>query len=511
MVFLRDKIGTAHNINSPETFLSAKAIQRRLKQGLKVTEEDLPVSQSYINAIRELGVDVFYTSRWFNALLIQTEASKINAIEALTFVTEVEYVAPNERLIKNGRNKFEEEEMDVDLGVNSSKQLIQIGIGDMHEEGFRGEGIHIALLDGGYTGVDANQYFSLLRDQNRIKDVHDFVRNTDNPFQYSQHGTMVLSSMAAYRESIFVGAAYMAEYSLYVTEDAATEYRIEEYNWLLAAERADSAGVDIINSSLGYSWFDDPAMDYTPADMDGQTTVISKAARIASQKGMLVVTSAGNYGNNNWKIITAPADVAEVLAIGAVSETGLRATLSSTGPTADNRIKPDLMALGLGAAVINAAGNEVFVSGTSLSSPLVASLAAGLWQAYPQLSNAEIKEALIRSGSMFTNADILMGHGIPDFLKASQWIEDKFLKKAFSIYPNPSSGSELNIRSIADNNGELTVNILNSAGQQLARYTIDPSLNYGRYVLDVSGFSNGIYLIQIRSNSGRQTLRWIKQ
>jgi serine protease AprX len=511
VVYLTDKSGSTHSLQNPETFLSTRAIQRRLQQGIRITEEDLPVSATYINTIKSLNVDVFYTSKWFNAVLIQTEADKISSLSALPFVEQVKYVAPGERLIRNGRMKFEEEQENVDLGINSFKQLVQLGIGDMHELGYRGEDINIAVIDGGFTGLTSNEFFEALLSQGRLKDAHNFVRNSNDPFQASQHGTMVLSTMAAYKSNDFIGGAYKANYFLYLSEDAPTEYIVEEYNWLFAAERADSAGVDIINTSLGYSWFDDPAMNYTPADMDGKTAVISRAAKIAFEKGILVVTSAGNYGSNNWKIITAPADVEEVLAIGAVTDTGLRSAFSSTGPTADGRLKPDLMAMGQAAAVISAAGTKSFVSGTSLSSPLLASLAAGLWQAYPKLSNKEIREALIRSGSQYTNPDILNGYGIPDFLRAKDWIEARFYNSFFSIYPNPTSDNNLFIRSLADDNSSLQITIINSAGQLVSKYVLNGAQYYGRYIIDVADINAGIYLVQITGAAGKQTLRWVKR
>ncbi|HMQ00313.1 MAG TPA: S8 family serine peptidase, partial [Cyclobacteriaceae bacterium] len=306
MVFFSDKANTHHQINEPLSFLSAKAIERRQKQSISITVDDLPVSQAYVQSIKQLGVDVFFTSRWFNAALIQAEADQLTDIQNLAFVSQIEFVAPGERLIRNGRKKLEEDVEDTDLGTTSAKQLIQLGMGEMHADQYKGEGVNIAVIDGGFLGVDQHEYFALMRDQGRLKDTFNFVSNTNNPFSASQHGSMVLSAMAAYKSSDFIGGAYMANYYLYLTEDAPTEYRVEEYNWLFAAERADSAGVDIINTSLGYSWFDDSSMDYTPADMDGQTAVISIAAKMAFDRGMLVVTSAGNYGNNNWQVITAP-------------------------------------------------------------------------------------------------------------------------------------------------------------------------------------------------------------
>lgn len=510
MVFFSDKANTHHQINEPLSFLSAKAIERRQKQSISITVDDLPVSQAYVQSIKQLGVDVFFTSRWFNAALIQAEADQLTDIQNLAFVSQIEFVAPGERLIRNGRKKLEEDVEDTDLGTTSAKQLIQLGMGEMHADQYKGEGVNIAVIDGGFLGVDQHEYFALMRDQGRLKDTFNFVSNTNNPFSASQHGSMVLSAMAAYKSSDFIGGAYMANYYLYLTEDAPTEYRVEEYNWLFAAERADSAGVDIINTSLGYSWFDDSSMDYTPADMDGQTAVISIAAKMAFDRGMLVVTSAGNYGNNNWQVITAPADVEEVIAVGAVTDTGLRAAFSSKGPSADNRIKPDMMAMGLGAAVITSSGQKASVSGTSLSSPLLASLAAGIWQAYPMLSNYELREALIKSSDRADNPDNLYGYGIPNYQRAMDFIREKYTQKLWHIYPNPSDGREVYIRTLTDINSQVNLQVINTAGQTVRSYRFSTANYYGRFTLELTDLQKGMYIFRFTSNEGVQSIRWIK-
>lgn len=510
IVFFKDKIGSPYQIEQAQQFLSTKAIERRKRNGIKVIQEDLPVNPAYIQQLKNLGVDVFFSSKWFNAVLVQTHPDKLQEINALTFVNSTEFVAPGIRLMKNGRSNFEDEFEDADLGTDTFKQLNNLGIGEMHGKGFKGEGINIALMDGGYSGLSTIPYFAKLRDEGRIKDSFDFIRNTNNPFQYSTHGTYVLSTMAAYQAGDFIGGAYQANYFLYVTEDPTSEYRIEEYNWLIAAERADSAGVDIINTSLGYSDFDDTSMNYTPSDMDGKTTVIAKASATAFSKGMLIITSAGNYGNRPWRIVTSPGDVEEVLAIGAVSDTGLRSTFSSTGPTADGRLKPDLMAMGLGTSVINSSGVKVTVSGTSLASPLVASLAAGLLQAYPQLSNWELREALIRSGNSYHRPDTLSGYGIPHFLRASEWIEKRHQQNTFGIYPNPAGNEVLFIRNTSDENRLVDISIVNSTGQKVAHFPQISISGFERFQINTEGIHSGIYFVRIRSQSGLQTFRWVK-
>ena len=258
-----------------------------------------------------------------------------------------------------------------------------LGIPQMHADGFRGEGMTIAFLDGGFMGVNTTAAFQELFNEGRYDDVvsHDFVRNTDNVFQYDDHGSQVFSVIAANIADDFTGGAYKANFQLFVTEDASSEYRVEEYNWLFAAERADSAGVDIISSSLGYYDFDIASMNYSTAQMDGKTAVVTQAAQWAADRGIVVVTSAGNEGNiPSWRIITAPADGADVVAVANLTPQGVASSSSSRGPAADGRIKPDLAALGSGVTVVQDNGAIGTASGTSLAAPLITSLIAGVWQ-----------------------------------------------------------------------------------------------------------------------------------
>ena len=307
MVFFTDKTGSPYSTTQPDKFLSQRAIDRRMRQGISVVEADIPVSPGYVQGLRGTGASVFFTSRWMNGALIQCDASLISSIDVLPYVNSVELVAPNARLQGNGRKG---NTLDVNSPASTAQteaQLQMIGLDDMQDAGYKGESFHIAIFDGGFQGVDTADPFQHLFDDGRVDLAasKDFVRNSASVFQFDDHGTQVFSVIAAYQEGNFTGGAYEARYQLYVTEDVSTEYRVEEYNWLFAAERADSAGVDIINSSLGYYDFDNTSMNYPKSAMDGKTTIVTKAAQLAADRGIVVVCSAGNEGAKAWQIIAA--------------------------------------------------------------------------------------------------------------------------------------------------------------------------------------------------------------
>jgi serine protease AprX len=300
-VFFKDKIGTPYSITEPQAFLGTASIARRQSQQINVTETDLPVNPTYVQQLKDLGIATYFTSRWWNGVLIEAETAALTSITALSFVDEVLLVAPGEKL-SNGRTKRSKRRQDTnDQHLANAIQLAQLGIPTMHAAGNRGEGVSIAIFDSGFQGVNTTAPFSLLSTDNRIKQAFNFVSNNPNVFVADDHGTEVLSVMAAYTEGTYTGGAYMANYFLYLTEDVSSEYRIEEFNWTFAAEKADSAGVQIINSSLGYYDFDEVAMNYNKNQLDGQTAYVTRAARWAIERGIVVVCSAGNGFYNCWR------------------------------------------------------------------------------------------------------------------------------------------------------------------------------------------------------------------
>jgi serine protease AprX len=433
-----DKNNSPYSINNPELFLSQKAIDRRNSQGISIAENDLPVNPSYIQAVSNLGATILNVSKWMNSVTVYTTSpAVINAIEQLPFVLSVEKsnissTSLNEKSIKpffdaETYAEFDEENLvksggesksyDYGMAFNQINMLNGIAL---HNLGYNGTGMTIAVLDAGFLNANTLAAFNYLWTNNRILGYKDFADPLNpNIFGSHTHGTSVLSTMGANLPGAMVGTAPEASYWLLRSEDGGSEYLIEELNWVSAAEFADSVGADVINSSLGYTTFNDPSQNHTYADMDGNTTPVSIGADIAVSKGMIVVNSAGNDGSSSWFYIGAPADGDSVFSIGAVNASGNYASFSSHGPTSDGQIKPDVVAQGSGTTIINASsGNVTTGSGTSFSSPVTAGMVTSLWQAHPNRRNTEILEAIRQSGSLATNPNYQLGYGIPNYLTA---------------------------------------------------------------------------------------------
>lgn len=514
MVFFKDKQGVPFTTSQPIDFLSEKAIDRRLKHGIDISENDLPVNTSYVQGVRNAGADVFFTTRWLNGVLIQCDPSVVPAVAALSHVDRVEFVAPLPKLQSGGRRSFSQRRQTNHLGFETENQLQMIGIDRMHQADYKGQGVVVAILDSGFPGVSSGPAFQHIFSEGRFMESvsYDFVHNTSDVFQYDDHGTEVLSVIAAEIPDAFTGGAYEATFQLYITEDVPSEYRIEEYNWLFAAEKADSSGVDIIHSSLGYYDFDDATMNYSLEQMDGKTTIVTKAAQWAADRGILVVSSAGNEGSiPSWRIITAPADGADVLAIGAVNNTLQKTSSSSIGPTADSRIKPDLAALGSGVKVVKSSGQISTASGTSLAAPLVTSLAAGVMQRYPDLTSKEIIELLRQTSSQATNPDNLLGYGIPNFQAVVNYQEQTPQSRVFEIFPNPLRDDTLTVSPFDPNLiDSCEIEIVSGLGQLLGRDTVHFDWLNRTYKTDMSGLAAGIYYIRVFSEKRRYTFKLLK-
>ncbi|EMR02878.1 S8 family serine peptidase [Cesiribacter andamanensis] len=516
MVFFTDKEGSIYSPAEPEKFLSERAIQRRKKFNIAITEQDLPVNEVYVEEVQAQGVAVFYRSRWMNAILVEDFPQKVEALSTLPFVSRIQYVAPGQRL--NARMHtpaYQSRREDVS---DLQNQLLQVP--RMHELGYTGQGIWIAVLDNGFLGVNQLAQFSHLFTQERLIRSWDFVRYSPDVFRARDHGTKALSTIAARQEGVYSGTAPDASFILAITEDTGdattpnSEYIIEEYNWLLASEWADSLGADIISSSLGYATFDDPSMDYTQADMDGQTAVATRAASWAAQRGILVVTSSGNSRQSAWPGVGSPADADQILAVGAIDEQGVLAPFSSGGPTADGRQKPEVVALGVNTVVIDANGNYQTNNGTSFAAPQVAGLAAGVWQAYPELSNLELRELLIRSGTRATSPDNEYGHGVPGFSRLQTAIlgVDQSSSSSFSLYPNPVRQSHLVIdfTDAPPVGQQFSLQLVDATGRLLHSQRLQPSPS-GRYELDVSSLQQGFYYLKVVLPQGQRVQKFIRQ
>ena len=428
-VTLRDKKNNDYSILHPEQYLSAKAIERRNKQGIKIDKTDLPISRQYIETIRDCGVKIIHGSKWNNTLVIATKDTTVcDILKSYHFVTKVELVAidkPHESRKSDRQSLITNEQEKHDSIMVFGKGTSQISILNgthLHEMGYRGRGITIAVVDAGFYNVDV---IPALKNVN-ILGVRDFVNPNDDIFAEHNHGTRVLSCMATDEKYVFVGTAPEASFWLLRTEDAYTEQPVEEDNWIAAIEFADSVGVDIINSSLGYYHFDKPHQSLLHKDLNGKTHIISRTASMIAAKGMILCTSAGNEGNDEWKKISIPGDARDVLTVGSVNKKGLISFFSSMGYSADGRVKPDVCALGTMACVLGSNGHTTYANGTSFSSPILTGMVACLWQALPDLNAYEIMEIVRKSGNAYSTPNAKYGNGIPDFMEA--WEKGKKLE-----------------------------------------------------------------------------------
>ncbi|MBY0433921.1 MAG: S8 family peptidase, partial [Cyclobacteriaceae bacterium] len=345
--------------------------------------------------------------------------------------------------------------------------------------------------------------------EGRIRMTQDFVRNSPSVFQFDKHGTEVFSVVAAEQNALFNGGAVKADYLLFVTEDVSSEYRVEEFNWLFAAEKADSAGTDVIQSSLGYNLFDDPNMDYKITDLDGKTAVVTRAAAMARDRGIIVVVSAGNEGSNRWRYVTPPADADGILAVGAVNFEFQKAGFSSIGPTADGRIKPDVMALGQSTSVITSNGTLGSASGTSLAAPLVTSLVAGLLQAYPKLRPAEIIQAVKLSASLSAAPNNQMGYGLPHYVAVKNYLESNQSGDDVYVYPNPTGGT-LTVAFKKLPESSVALQIFDSLGKVVSAPTVLLNWLNNPLELPVSSLGPGTYFLQVRTGALNKTFRFVK-
>ncbi len=423
-ITLKDKGPSGFSIGNPSQFLSDKAIARRQKMNISIDNTDLPISAEYIKAIQNLGCVVVVKSKWLNTVSVYCENELLSyEIKKLPFVQDVEEVWQGKKvtyipqqMTSGSRQKSSPSSPAatrnaayygtswLNLSMNNGQAL--------HQMGYEGQGITIADIDEGFQGLNTNPFF----DNTNIMGAKSFLYENADPYGIDSHGVWVTSCMAVDHPGTYVGTAPAANYWLFHTEDQTTEYPIEEDYWAAAIEYADSLGVDMVNSSLTYSFHDGPNDHYTYQTMDGKTAFVTRAANMAENKGIFVVCSAGN--EQTW--VGAPADAPDVLTVGSVNSSGTSDIFTSFGLTVDGRMKPDVMALGGGAGVIDITGNPMFRSGTSYASPNMCGLAACLWQAYPKLTNKDLLYVIRKSADRYNNPVVPYGYGIPDMQKAMQ-------------------------------------------------------------------------------------------
>ena len=397
--------------------LSPRAVEQRAKWDIPTDAMDYPVAHLYVDSLRRMGAKVFHTSRWFNGATVEMSDELASKVQALDFVEAVEMTRDNsESLYASKRRVITREETSDDPGIITEQQLGLYNLLPLHEAGFEGEGILMAVCDGGFYNANILTCFR----QEQELGHFDFTDDAVDIYGHTgTHGTECLSTISG-STTIYKGAATKANYYLMRSEESKTESPKEMDNLVVALETADSLGVNVFSVSLGYAYFDNDKWSLNKnTDLDGKTTRVSRAATIAARKGMLVCVAAGNEGNNAWRTISVPADADSILTVGAVSTWGEIGDFSSYGPSSDGRIKPEVCAVGVWTQLIHPGGNVVASNGTSFATPLLAGLAASLWSALPDENAMQIRSRIIRSADRYLNPDTQQyGYGIPNAWKA---------------------------------------------------------------------------------------------
>ena len=511
-----DKNDSPYSIDNPSEYLSQRALDRRARLGIEIDEYDIPVNPQYLQAVADCGAQLLNPSKWLNGVSVYTNSQAVvDAINQLEFV-EVVRNCPNFPEAQRDKEIWLENEMKPSAANTrgsrgyyggAETQVQQINADKLHELGYDGTGVYVAVLDGGFVGTPDQTCFDAMRNEGRLLGVRDFVYGSESVYSQSTHGTSCLSTMAAYDPNNMVGTAPKASYLLIHTEDGNGENIVEEYNWVSGAELADSLGVDVCSTSLGYIDFDMPQWDHHFPDYDGHTAPMTIGAEIAASRGIICTNSAGNEGGGTCTL-GIPADAEHIITVGAVDDQGDRASFSSVGPTYDGRIKPDVMAMGEDTYVASGyPGWQPYYtgSGTSFSNPVLAGAVACLRQACPNASVQEICDALRAVGNNANNPDSYNGYGIPDFLAALNMlnaVEELELgdSEIISVYPNPSKGN-VNVTlkngydranmTVYDNIGRIIINTVNTNELEAA----------------LNNLSSGIYTVNVVSENGSQTIK----
>ncbi len=517
-----DKENNPYSLDNPSEYLSQRALDRRSRYSIAITSNDLPITPGYIEQVSNTGVKILNKSKWLNSISIETDDSlALLEIKSFSFVKSAGPIAPRIASKIIGKKAESVSVAEKAAGNNvidygkSSDEIDMINGNSLHVQGFRGEGMIIAVLDVGFYNAPNLAVFDSIFTEGRVLGWWNFVKGTDSVFYDGTHGTAVLSTIAANIPGTMVGTAPDASFYLFESEDNNSEYPIEEHNWAAAAERADSIGVDIITSSLGYSRFDDPLFNHSYSDMDGNTTMVSRAADFAASKGMIVCSSAGNEGNSDWYYITAPADADSILTVGAVDSIGVNTVFSSHGPSADGDIKPNVVAQGLRTTVVEPFSGAIVTSnGTSFSNPIIAGMTACLWQAHQDKNNMEIIQAIEKSSSLYYTPNDSMGYGIPNFQVADLLLSEKApANLPFSdplVYPNPFSDT-FGILYYSSDEQQLQGRFFNMLGEEIQSFKSPLQIGYNFLSIDhLNKFPIGIYFLKLEIGDQSQITKMIK-
>ena len=524
-IYLSDKNNTPYSVENPLEYLSQRAIDKRVRFNIPITEQDFPVNPQYKQQILALDADMqlLSTSKWMNTVTIYCPDSiVVPQIANLPFVDSVTAVGnyilhelPVYQNLENPisivHNSLSDTKDNIDYGFGFEQIALLNGI-PLHEEGFHGEGMLIAVIDGGFLGIETTSFYQQLVNEGRFFGHYSLMpdfADTLGSISQEAHGTIVTSTMAANTNGELVGTAPGASYALIHTEWVDTEEMIEEDFWANGAEIADSLGADVINSSLGYRMFPDfPQNDITYENMDGVNSIASRCATILGQKGVIVCVAAGNDGNGEFYHVNRPGDAFDILCVGACTSDSLIAEFSSRGPSYDGRVKPDITSQGVETACIYPDDALAFANGTSLATPVAAGMCACLWQAMPQYSSTEMMQMIRESGHLYNNPNPEYGYGIPNFYQiyTSHVGLNDYKPLNISVYPNPVTDKLI----LTNTDGNIqSISIYNASGQLVLQTSVT---NSPIVEINVTNLSNGFYIGTATLNNNLiATFKFMKQ
>lgn len=505
-VAFTDKDSCGCSLSQPQQFLTQRALDRRAAANISVDSLDLPVTPAYLRQIKAAGGYVLNVSRWFNGASVRINDSvAFHAIEALPFIKSMECTQHDSWGVNVPRHYSVPLERTTSDRITSAQLFAQMNLQPLHTAGFRGAGKVVAIIDGGFPGVNNTSPFDSVRP--RILGTKNYAYPGQSVYANSlDHGSRVLSVMAGKKSDIsgdIYGTAPDASYYLLLTEITEKESPLEMDNWVAAVEYADSLGVDVCSTSLGYFYFDNYEFDLSYAMMDGRSTRSSLAATLAAHRNMLIVNAVGNEGLSGWHYITTPSDAEDILGVGAVDIRGVHANFSSYGPSSDQRVKPDLSALGVDCPLSDGSGTITTSNGTSFACPALAGAATSLWSALPHLTALELRQLLIEHASQYLNPDDELGYGIPDIYESylamlETGVEEVdhatmmlLSKKDVVFYQIPASGQ---------------VKVFNNQGIEMECFHVEHGV--GR--LDISAWPNGLYFFRYSNGQTTVTEKFIK-
>lgn len=488
---------TSHSIYSPEEFLSEKTIQRRQDYNKEIDSLDLPLENSFIDSLKTLNVLIESKSRWNNSVVFSTKDPSLKeTIKGWGFIHSIESIG-YKTTNKTSTNKF-------DYGLTEYQNNL-LNIIYAHNSGFTGNNIEISIIDAGYTNMNTISIFDSLFNSKRLLSSYNFVTNGPVNFKTHSHGTMVSSPLLGNKPGSYIGAAPNANYHLLISEDLSQENMIEEYHLIEAIEYSDSAGADIINISLGYFSFDSPQYSHSKNEFTGDSTVLNQICNRAWAMGNFIVSSAGNEGASNWGVLTSPSNADSVFCIGGIDLALEAANFTSRGnPTVNNNQKPNVVAIGKDAYVVQIDGQVVKSNGTSFASPQITGFVACLMEAFPDLKNWQIRKAIEISSHQYNNPDSIIGYGYPNFEKAFLYLNSKKSEndeEEVILYPNPSDG----FIALSSKEKIMSIMIDDMNGKKVYQKEINSEFD----IINLNHLNIGEYFIKVYLNDNINTLKLI--